>query len=170
MFYTKIVPPFILASLIVYASVGPLRCDVLLDQIPGTRFSLFIDEDKKNCGIQAEYPTGLVLILTYVRLGHMWSVGIIDQKWNLPVGNEYDTVIAIDSFRLAGLKAKAVAPRQVAIYLSDKDDVFLEKLTTGRLLGIRILSIPAKSGGGIFLLDGIDQAVAEVERCTDSLE
>lgn len=144
------------------AAVTDARADVAFaveKTIPGTWYTLRVDDEYRFCGAETSFSNGVHLTLIHIRQTGEWMFALAHVNWKLDKDAFYTARASIDGQSFTG-DVEAVSENQVALIISE---AFLRSFAVGK--GLTLYS---SSGASIaeISLQGSAKAVSAVATCS----
>lgn len=147
------------------AGVNGVRAEVsfaIEKMIPGTGYTLRVDDEYRFCGAETSFDNGVHLTLIHIRQTGEWMFALAHANWKLDKDAFYGARASIDGQSFTG-DVEAVSENQVALIISE---AFLRSFVAGK--GLTLYSSSGASVAEISL-QGSAKAVSAVSTCSTLL-
>jgi hypothetical protein len=127
--------------------------------IPGTWYTLRVDDEYRFCGAETSFTNGVHLTLIHIRQTGEWMFALAHADWKLAKEAFYTARTSIDGQSFTG-DVEAVSENQVALIISE---AFLRAFAVGKGL-----TLHSSSGASIaeISLQGSAKAVSAITTCS----
>ena len=127
--------------------------------IPGTWYTLKVDDEYRFCGAEASFINGVHLTLVHIRQTGEWMFSLAHADWKLDKDAFYSARASIDGHSFSG-NVEAISQNQVALIISE---AFLQSFAAGK--GLTLYSSSGASVAEISL-QGSAKTVNAVATCS----